>query len=263
MQTIKLTLQYDGTGYAGFQRQPNGVTIQEKLEDALRVVTGDPVLKIGAAAGRTDAGVHARGQVVHFLTGSRVPVERWPQALNQHLPRDIVAVSARRMPDDFHARYWARSKHYRYTIEHAGFQSPLSRLYAYHWGRQLDASLMAHAGALLVGRHDFAAFRSSGGAAKTSVRTVSRLEVQVQSPFVWIDVEADGFLYNMVRIIAGSLLEVGTGRRTLADLRAALDTGDRTWTGKTLPAHGLCLESVHYGDGPKRPSWAADDCESE
>jgi len=250
MRTIKLTLQYDGTAYAGFQRQPNGVTVQERLEEALRRVTGDPALKIGAAAGRTDAGVHARGQVVHFSTESRVPTEKWPHALNQRLPGDIVAVGAEEVPEGFHARYWAVAKRYRYTIECAPFPSPLHRLYAYHWGRALDLSSVAEAAHLIQGRHDFAAFRSTGGAAKTSVRTVTHLDVVPDGPFIHVDVEADGFLYNMVRIIAGTLLEVAAGRRDLADIRRALETGDRNCAGKTLPPHGLCLESVTYGSGP-------------
>lgn len=248
MLTLKLTLQYDGTAYAGFQRQPNGVTVQERLEEAMRLVTHEPELKIGAAAGRTDAGVHARGQVVHFVTESRIPVERWPQALNQHLPPDIVVVGAERAPAEFHARYWAQSKRYRYSIHHAPFPDPMTRRYAFHWNRQLDPDLMRVAAALLTGRHDFAAFRSTGGAARTSTRTISRLEVVEAPPFIHLDVEADGFLYNMVRIIAGTLLEVGTGRRTPDEVRQALLTGQRKLAGKTLPPHGLCLESVTYGD---------------
>lgn len=255
MGTIKLTLQYDGTGYAGFQRQPNGVTIQERLEEALRAVAGEPDLRIGAAAGRTDAGVHARGQVVHFQTDSRIPPDRWPYALNQHLPPDIVAVGAEVVPDGFHARYWARSKRYRYTVECAPFPSPLSRLYAYHWNRPLDVRRMREAAQLLAGRHDFAAFRSAGGAAKTSVRTISLLRVSEAAPFLLMDVAADGFLYNMVRIIAGTLIEVGAGRRSLEEVRRALETGDRRFAGRTLPPHGLCLEAVEYGDGPKLPGW--------
>lgn len=252
MQTLKLTLQYDGTNYAGFQRQPNGVTIQEKLEDALRALTRDPAFKIGAAAGRTDAGVHARGQVVHIRTESRIPVDRWPYALNQQLPPDIVVVGAEHVPDDFHARYWAVGKRYRYTFECAPFQAPMTRLYAYHWPRELDIALMRGAAARIVGYHDFAAFRSSGGSAKTSDRTVTRLELTQAAPYLYMDIEADGFLYNMVRIIAGTLLEVGAGRRPLSDLAEALRTGDRRFAGKTLAAHGLSLETVTYGDGPTR-----------
>lgn len=259
MLTLKVTLQYDGTRFAGFQRQPNGLTVQEVLEDALRGLTGDPAMKIGAAAGRTDAGVHARGQVVHFRTDSRIPVDRWPQALNQRLPADVVAVKAERVPDEFHARYWAVSKRYRYTFEHVPFQSPLSRLYACHWGRELNRDLMREAAGLIVGQHDFAAFRSAGGSAKTSVRTVTRLELMEQGPFIFMEAEADGFLYNMVRIIAGTLLEVGAGRRAVTDVSRALATGERRFAGKTLPPHGLSLEAVHYGSGPKRPAWLSNE----
>lgn len=264
MQTIKLTLQYDGTCYAGFQRQPNGVTVQEKLEEALRTLTADPDLKIGAAAGRTDAGVHARGQVVHFKTTSRIPLERWPLALNQQLPDDIRAFAAEAVPDDFHARYWAMRKRYRYTIENAVVGAPMNRLYAFHWARELDRDAMRRAAALIEGRHDFAAFRSTGGSAQTSVRTISLLTVTDAKPSVHIDIEADGFLYNMVRIIAGTLLEVGAGRRTLADVSRALSTGERNFAGKTLPPHGLCLEAVTYGEGPApRKHAAAQEADSD
>jgi tRNA pseudouridine38-40 synthase len=255
IKTIKLTLQYDGTNYAGFQRQPNGVTIQERLEEGLRSLLGAPTFKIGAASGRTDSGVHARGQVVHIQTESTIPLDRWPYALNQRLPDDIVAMAAEAVPDGFHARYWAERKRYVYSFDHAPFPSPLARLYAYHWGRELDLNKVRAAADLLIGAHDFAAFRSSGGAAKTSTRTVYALDLRQEGSLVQMGIEADGFLYNMVRIIAGTLLEVGAGRRPLADVAEALRTGDRTRAGKTLPPHGLCLERVWYGEGPKRPPW--------
>lgn len=258
MQTLKLTLQYDGTAYAGFQRQPNGMTIQERLEDALRLITGEPALKIGAASGRTDAGVHARGQVVHLRTASQIPIQRWPYALNSRLPADIVAVGAEIAPEAFHARYWALEKRYRYTFELSPFPSPLHRHYAYHWGRPLDLAAMRAAAALLVGQHDFAAFRSTGGSAQTTTRTITRLELIEAAPFLYLDIAADGFLYNMVRIIAGSLLEVGAGRRSVAEIGQALVTGERRFAGKTLPPHGLCLEEVLYGNGPKRPPWVTE-----
>lgn len=255
MRTIKLILEYDGTHYGGFQRQPNANTIQAELEEALRRVTGDPLLRIGGAAGRTDAGVHARGQVVHFQTESRVPTDRWPYALNQHLPPDIAVVGAEEAPEGFHARYWARAKRYRYTLYCGPFPSPLARLYAYHWSRPVDPAPMKAAAWLLTGRHDFAAFRSTGGAAKTSVRTIYQVQVAAAAPYIYIDVTADGFLYNMVRIIAGTLLEVGAGQRSLDEVREALETGQRDLAGRTLPPHGLCLEAVEYGDGPKRLAW--------
>jgi len=248
MRTLKLTLEYDGTNYVGFQRQQNGVTIQERLEGAMRLVTGDPLIKISAVAGRTDAGVHARGQVVHLRTLSRIPTDRWPYALNQHLPADIVAVRAEEVQEGFHARYWAVSKRYRYAFEVGQFQSPMTRLYAYHWPRPLDLDAMRRAAALLVGKQDFAAFRSTGGSAKTSVRTVKALTLTEAGRFLHLDIEADGFLYNMVRIISGTLVEVGAGRRSLEDVAEALRTGNRRLAGKTMSPHGLSLEIVHYRD---------------
>lgn len=251
LRNIKLVLQYDGTGYAGFQIQPNGITVQQVLEEAIGSLTGGPVRLVGMA-GRTDAGVHARGQVVNFRTASRIPLERWPMALNTKLPEDVVVVEAEAVPPDWHARFAASGKLYRYTIDNGPFPLPTERLYAYHWPGPLDLEAMAGAAAILTGRHDFAAFRSTGGAAKTSVRHLRRLDVAVQPRTdgrgqrleIWA--EADGFLYNMVRILAGTLLEVGNGRRTLADVEAALQTGQRTRAGRTLPPHGLCLEQVFY-----------------
>jgi tRNA pseudouridine38-40 synthase len=222
--------------------------VQEKLEEALRLVTGVPSLAIAAAAGRTDAGVHARGQVVNFRTEATIPTDRWPHALNSHLPPDIVVTGAEEAPPAFHARFHATGKRYRYTIEYAPFPSPLRRLYAYHHGRPpLDLVRMQEAAQVLVGHHNFAAFRATGGAAKTSTRTVTRCDVTMEGSLIQIDVAADGFLYNMVRIIAGTLLEVGTGKISPAQVREALATGRRKLAGRTLPPHGLCLEEVYYG----------------
>ena len=264
MQSVKLTIAYDGTAYAGFQRQPNAVTVQERLEEALRAVTGEPDLRIASAAGRTDAGVHARGQVVHVRTQStNIPIDRWPAAVNSRLPDDIAVVGAALVPPEFHARYWAREKRYRYTFHISPYPSPLTRLYAYHWHRPVDVVAMRRAAELLVGRHDFAAFRATGGSARTTVRTITRLTLTQDGPLLYLDVTADGFLYNMVRIIAGTLLEVGAARRTLAEVRKALETGERRYAGRTLPPHGLCLEEVIYGDGPGRPPWLAQDADDE
>lgn len=253
-RSLKLTLQYDGTAYAGFQRQPNGVSIQERLEDALRALTGDPEFKIGAAAGRTDAGVHAAGQVVHIVTTSTVPTANFARALNTKLPDDIACTQVEEVDAEFHARYSVVNKCYRYTVDNGPIASPLYARYAAHWAVPLDIERMRAAAALLVGYHDFAAFRSSGGAAKTSDRTIRRLEVAEEYPLgplgprlVRMETEADGFLYNMVRILAGTLVEVGSGRRLLADVAAALATADRKRAGKTLPPQGLCLMWVDYG----------------
>lgn len=251
-RNIRLILQYDGSAYAGFQRQPNGVTIQEQLEKALGQVTG-PVQRL-FAAGRTDAGVHALGQVVNFYTTARIPAERLPHALNTHLPRDIVAVRAEDVPLGFHARFHARSKAYRYTFDNGSFPSPLTRPYALHAPGELDEGAMLQAAALLVGRHDFAAFRATGGAARTSERTVIRADLTwehapddvLAGPWLHLTIEADGFLYNMVRIIAGTILEAGLGRRPPESVRAALVTKERRRAGMTLPPHGLCLLWVRY-----------------
>lgn len=244
MRNLKLTLEYDGTDYSGFQRQPNGITIQEVLEDAVREVTGETVHILGA--GRTDAGVHARGQVVNFASASRIPAERLPYALNTRLPQDIVVISAEEAAPDFHARFSARSKVYRYTIENRPFPSPFSARYAYHWAGPLDLEAIGAGAAHLVGRHDFAAFRATGGAAKTSVRTIHRMEVTREGDLIHLIAEADGFLYNMVRIIAGTLLEVGHRKVTPGDVTRIRASLDRTQAGKTLPGRGLCLMEVKY-----------------
>lgn len=250
LRTVKLTLRYDGTGYAGFAPQPGERTVWSVLVEAIRRATGEqPAIRV---AGRTDAGVHARGQVVSFATASRIPTDRLPYALNRHLPPDVVVVAAEDVPAGFHARFDAVAKVYSYTIDNSPFPCPLLRRYAWFVPQPLDLQAMRSAAALLVGRHDFAAFRSTGGAARTSVRTLRRLEVDevpgapVVGRLLRVEAEADGFLYNMVRILAGTLVEVGLGRRTLEDVRAALATGDRTRAGRTAPPHGLCLERVHY-----------------
>lgn len=256
MRNVRLTVQYDGTAYAGFALQPNGVSVAEKLAAAIAETTGAaPHLTV---AGRTDAGVHARGQVVNFHTDTRIPAERLAPALNTRLPADIRVLAATDAPADFHARYAARSKIYIYTVDNSPVRSPLWARYAAHEPRRLDLAAMQEAARLLEGRRDFAAFRSTGGAAKTSVRHMLRCEVwaEARGPaglpdpgdgrLVRILTEADGFLYNMVRIIAGTLLDVGTGKRTLEDVQTALATGDRRRAGKTAPPRGLTLELVRY-----------------
>lgn len=271
MRNIGLVLQYDGTRYSGFQLQRNGVSVQAVLEEAIRAVTGNPEAKISAAAGRTDAGVHARGQVVNFHTDSAVPAERFHLALNIKLPPDVRAIRAWDAPPEFHARFSAIAKTYTYTIDNGPVPSALRRPHAYHWAPALNIDAMQEAACELVGEHDFAAFRASGGAAKTSVRHMLACSVSaVLEPsglpllsgaplagdhrFVALRLTANGFLYNMVRIIAGTLLEVGAGKRTVADVAMALVKPVRANAGVTLPPGGLCLEQVDYrqrttGDG--------------
>lgn len=241
---VKILLEYDGSNYHGWQRQKNALTIQEVVEEAVYKVTGEKVKVIGA--GRTDAGVHARGQVANFHTNCRIPVERLPYAINSHLPEDIVVKGAEEVPDDFHARYSAKAKVYTYTIYNAPFPSPLMRKYSYFYPHILDVEAMQEAAKAFVGIHDFTAFRASGSPVKSSIRNVMRLEVKKNKDVITIEVEADGFLYNMVRIIAGTLLEVGSGKRTPEEIPSVISSRDRERAGITLPAHGLCLEKVVY-----------------
>jgi len=270
LRNIKLTLQYDGTAYHGFQRQDPRPTIQAELEKALVTITGEPVRLVGA--GRTDAGVHALGQVVSFKTTARIPTERWPAALNSLLPPDIVVLTAEEVALDFHARKSARRKTYRYVVANAPLPSAFLRNYAYLVRERLDLEAMQTAARFFLGRHDFAAFRATGSSVKTSERTIYRLELRRQPfevlPWFWLAeaanpkldqegqdlqptllhfiVEADGFLYNMVRIIVGTLLEVGRGRFQPGDVGAILLSKDRARAGPTVPARGLFLERVEY-----------------
>lgn len=243
MKNIKLTLSYDGTNYHGFQIQQNAVTIQAKLESALQTIFGEPI-RI-TAAGRTDTGVHALGQVVNFQVDTRIPLERLPHAINANLPADIVVTAAEIVPRKFHARYSAQSKVYRYTIDCAQFARVLTRHYAYHVRYPLDVTAMQQAAATLEGKHDFCSFMASGSAVKTTARHLRHLDVAEQEQYLIITAEADGFLYNMVRIIVGTLLEVGRGKRA-PDLSAVITARDRTAAGWTAPAHGLVMLEVKY-----------------
>lgn len=250
--TIKAVVQYVGTDYFGFQRQAAGrPTVQGALEDAIAVLTGERVTVTGA--GRTDAGVHAHGQVIHFRTASAIPVDRWPAALNSRLPRDIAVVAAEKAPDTFHARFHARSKVYRYTLWNSPVPSPFWRPFSWWVRHPLDVAAMAEAAALLVGRHDFAAFAAAGSSARTTVRTVFSLRVEegaepVGGPgrLVHVWVEGDGFLYRMVRNVVGSLVEVGAGRRPPRWVEQVLRGRRRERAAPTAPPEGLTLWLVRY-----------------
>ncbi|RMH38823.1 MAG: tRNA pseudouridine(38-40) synthase TruA [Deltaproteobacteria bacterium] len=247
MRTIKLVVEYDGTDLAGWQRQANGPTVQEHLERALAAMTGGPVAVIGAS--RTDAGVHALGQVAHFRTGAAIPEHGFRRGLNALLPPAIAVVGCERAPDDFHARFWALGKHYRYRVLARPDRSPLWRRTAWHRPRPLDVDAMRAAAAHLVGEHDFSAFRAAGCTARTATRRVTAIDIDRTGDLVDIHVRGDAFLRNMVRIIAGTLVEVGEGRRAPEAVADALGSRDRTRAGQTAPARGLTLVSVAYGDG--------------
>lgn len=244
---IVLTVAYDGTDYCGFQRQrPGGKpSIQQVLEESLESLLGHPV-RI-AAAGRTDAGVHAEGQVINFRSPTAIPVDRLPYALNRLLPPDIVVQAAAEAEAGFHARFSARSKVYRYTIWRAPFPSPFLRRYAWHRPGDLDVEGMIRAAVHLVGRRDFSALAGAGRPVRDAVRTVLRCEVASEPPRLLVRVEADGFLYKMVRNIVGTLVEVGRGRWEAERIPRILASRDRRQAGPTAPALGLCLEEVHYG----------------
>jgi tRNA pseudouridine38-40 synthase len=244
MRNIRLTIEYDGTNYAGWQLQPNGVTIQQVVEEALAILLHEPVRLHGS--GRTDAGVHARGMVACFSTDKAIPLRAFSDGLNSLLPPDIAVREATETAPDFHPRYAAMGKLYRYTIHAGGRRSPLSRLYAWHLRGELDLDAMRQASAFMVGEHDFSALRGAGCAAKTTVRRVDHVAIEKHDDLVTIDVRGSGFLRHMVRNMVGTLVEVGQGRRAADSIPALLAAGERGRAGATAPACGLCLVEVYY-----------------
>lgn len=241
---VKILLEYEGTAYSGWQRQKNAISIQEVLENAIKSITGEAVNVIGS--GRTDAGVHALGQVANFKTQTKIPIEKLPYAINSKLPEDIVVKHAEIVPEDFHARFWAKAKIYTYTIYNAKFPSPLLRRYSYFYPRPLNVRAMKKAADMLIGTHDFASFMASNSPVKSTVRCIERLEVFQNGDIVKFEIEANGFLYNMVRIIAGTLLDVGINKKKANDIISIIKSKDRSMAGKTLPPQGLCLIKVIY-----------------
>lgn len=245
MRKLKLTLEYDGTGYSGWQAQANAATVQVRVERALGEVLRERVRLHGA--GRTDAGVHARGQVAHFETASALPPENIRQGANTHLPPDIAILAAEEAAPDFHARYSARWKIYRYRILLRDTRSPLARNRAWRIALPLDPARMREAAEPLLGRRDFAAFAASGSSVKGTVRELSRLEITGEGEELTLEFQADGFLYRMVRNITGTLVEAGRGKLSVREVAGILRSRDRTRAGPTAPARGLYLEEVGYG----------------
>ncbi|NLM98063.1 MAG: tRNA pseudouridine(38-40) synthase TruA [Halanaerobiaceae bacterium] len=245
MRNIKLTLEYDGTNYNGWQAQKhNPDTIQEKIENALTIINKKPVKIYGAS--RTDAGVHALGQTASVMLDVLIPVENIPLALNSLLPDDIVCKKAELMDMDFHARYDAKGKKYRYRIYNDLIPSVFSSRYVYYYKRKLNLSLMGEAALHLTGTKDFSAFRAAGCTAVNTVKTINSIEIIEKKPEVWIEITGSGFLYNMVRIIVGTLIEVSTGKIKIEDLDNIIRSGDRRLAGYTVPARGLTLVEVYY-----------------
>jgi tRNA pseudouridine38-40 synthase len=242
---VKLVLEYDGSRYVGWQLQPNGPSIQAEVEAALGTLHKAP--RRVTAAGRTDAGVHALGQVVSFAEDRPLPVVAYVKGMNALLPPDIAVREAALLPEGFDARRSARGKRYRYRILNQPTRAPLSRLTAWQVFRPLDAEAMRRAAVPLLGRHDFSAFRASDCEARHAVREVRRLEVLGTSPGeIQVVAEATAFLKHMVRNLVGTLVEVGLGAREPVSTAALLASGDRTLAGATAPPQGLCLEEVFY-----------------
>lgn len=244
MKRIALKIEYDGTSYAGWQRQVNAMTIQQRIEDALKDTLGLETPVIGA--GRTDAGVHARGQVAHFDTGLDIPGDRYAFILNQKLPPDIRIRESRECASSFHARKSAIGKHYRYTLFVSRQDTAIFRNFSCHIPVKLDLEKMKEAATFLEGEHDFSAFRAAGSNIVGTVRTIYDLTVTGEGDLIHIDVTGNGFLYNMVRIIAGTLTEVGKGKLEPEKVREILEIKDRTLAGMTMPAKGLIMEEVFY-----------------
>lgn len=248
MPNIKVTIAYDGTNYYGFQEQRGTrfVTVQEVLEKALSKLAKKEIMVIGA--GRTDSGVHARGQVINFNPGDwPIPTGKVTYALNSLLPRDIAALEAVEVPDSFHARFSATAKTYRYTIYNGRLHSPFLRLYSYHLPQPLDTRAMREGAGFLVGRHDFSAFRALGTPVKTTVRTISEARVSREGDLIYVDLRGDGFLYHMARMITGTLIRVGLGKIAPGEVAEILAGRESLRGGPTAPARGLCLEKVEYG----------------
>ncbi len=244
MRTILLRIEYDGTAYAGWQIQPNGLTVQQVVEEALAKVVGGDIRV--HSSGRTDAGVHARCMAAHFQTESGLPLKAFREGVNSHLPADIVIFSAEEMPADFHARFSAKGKWYRYTIYCHDVRSPLAARTSWHVRGKLDIEMMQQAAEALVGEHDFAAFRSSSCAAKTTTRELFQVGIATEGDFVYLDFRGSGFLKNMVRMLVGTLVEVGQGKKPVTDIHRLLQKEQGVNCGVTSPAHGLCLQDVWY-----------------
>ena len=247
IRCLKLTVAYDGTHYAGWQIQPDLPTVQAELEKAWQQITGETVRL--TASGRTDAGVHAWGQVVGVQTTSDLSVDRLLRGLNAVLPENAVVREVVEAPANFHATHDALRKCYRYLIHNSAVRPLFDRPYVWHVPTQIDAEAMSRAGQGLVGRHDFASFESSGSERASTVRTVTRLEILVDREIpgrIVVEVEGDGFLYNMVRTIVGTLVEVGRGVRPESWPAEVLACRDRRLAGQTAPPQGLCLWQVDY-----------------
>ena len=244
MRNIKLTIEYDGRDFNGWQKQPDKLNIQGTIENAIKAITGEEVEL--NASGRTDAGVHAFGQVANFKTNSNLPIEKFPIAINSKLKKSIIIKSAEEVEERFHSRLTCKRKTYRYVINNSVSGTAIYRNLEYHVAVKLDLEKMQEAVKHFEGEHDFKAFKASGTSSKSSVRTIYEAKVYNVDEKIYIELTGNGFLYNMVRIIAGTLVEVGLGKILPKQIPQIIEEGKRENAGKTLPAHGLYLLNVEY-----------------
>lgn len=244
MKNIRLTIEYDGKDFNGWQKQPNKLNIQGEIERAIEEITGEKVDLI--ASGRTDAGVHALAQMANFKTNSNLPVEKYPIALNTKLKKSIRIQKAEEVEEDFHSRYHCKQKKYRYVINNSEQGSSIYRNLEYFVPNKLNVEKMQEAVKYFEGEHDFKAFKASGTSSKSSVRTIYKTNVEKQGDRIVIELTGNGFLYNMVRIIAGTLVEVGLGKIEPNEIPEIIEKGERARAGKTLPPQGLYLVKVEY-----------------
>jgi tRNA pseudouridine38-40 synthase len=244
VRNIKLIIEYDGTNYAGWQRQPHDITIQGEIERAIGEITGEETQITGSS--RTDAGVHAKGYVANFYTNSKIVIEKFTGAINSKLPLDIVILHSLDVAEEFHSRYNSIGKRYSYAILNRHESVAVGRNYLYHHKWILDTKAMKEAAEYFIGTHDFSAFKNLGSSAKTSVRTITELHITKDGDLIKIYIAADGFLYNMVRIIVGSLIRVGEGKIKPNEIKDIIESKQRSKAGKSVPPGGLCLEEVFY-----------------
>lgn len=245
MRNLKFTMSYDGTAYHGFQIQKNGMTIEKALKDAAFELTGEDVDIIGC--GRTDAGVHAINYTFNFKTESKIPCDKFPVAFSTVLPNDISVLSCEEADFDFHSRFDAVKKTYKYVIYTGKTGNPFCERYSYHYKIPLDVEEMKKAGKLIEGERDFCCFMAQGSNVKDTVRTVYKVDVSKNKDLIEIEVTGNGFLYNMVRIIVGTLIAVGNGKINHTEIEDIINSKMRENAGMTVPPHGLFLKEVYYG----------------
>lgn len=244
MRNIKLTIEYDGKKFGGWQKQPNELNIQGEIEQAIKQITGEDVEL--NASGRTDSGVHALGQVANFKTNSNLEIEKFAVAINSKLKKSIVIKKAEEVPENFHARYNCKGKKYRYIINNSYQGTAIYRDLECHIPQKLDVEKMQEGIKFFEGKHDFKGFKASGTSGKSTIREIYKAEVKQEGERIIIELTGNGFMYNMVRIISGTIVDVGLGKISPNQIPDIINAKDRTKAGKTLPASGLYLVEVYY-----------------